>query len=66
MNNDGRKDLQKSLEQQFLEAVESINNAIFDNGCENKSKHGDAMEVKIKHPDLAKKAALILSEMLAK
>ena len=50
--NDGRKDLQKSLEQQFLEAVESINNAIFDNGCENKSKHGDAMEVKIKHPDL--------------
>lgn len=38
--------------QQFLEAVESINNAIFDNGCENKSKHGDAMEVKIKHPDL--------------
>ena len=47
-----RKDLQKSLEQQFLEAVESINNAIFDNGCENKSKHGDAMEVKIKHPDL--------------
>mgnify|MGYP000635801433 FL=1 len=35
--NDGRKDLQKSLEQQFLEAVESINNAIFDNGCENKS-----------------------------
>ena len=45
--NDGRKDLQKSLEQQFLEAVESVNNAIFDNGCENKSKHGDAMEVKI-------------------
>ena len=32
--------------------MESINNAIFDNGCENKSKHGDAMEVKIKHPDL--------------
>ena len=50
--NDGRKDLRKSLEQQFLEAVESINNAIFDNGCKNKSKRGDAMEVKIKHPDL--------------
>ena len=32
--------------------MESINNAIFDNGCENKSKHGDAMEVKIKYPDL--------------
>ena len=50
--NDGRRDLKKSLEQQFLEAVESINNAIFDNGCENKSKNGDAMKVKIKHPDL--------------
>ena len=30
--NDGRKDLQKSLEQQFLEAVEAVNNAVFDNG----------------------------------
>lgn len=50
--NDGRKDLKKSLEQQFLEAVESINEAIFDNGKDNKSKHGDAMELKIMHPDL--------------
>lgn len=50
--NDGRKDLKKSLEQQFLEAVESINEAIFDNGKENKSNYGDAMELKVKHPDL--------------
>lgn len=50
--NDGRKDLRKSLAQQFLEAVESINHAIFDNGKENRSKHGDAMELRIEHPDL--------------
>ena len=46
------KDLKKSLEQQYLEAIESINGAIFDNGKENKSRHGDAMELKIKHPEL--------------
>lgn len=50
--NDGRKDLQKSLEQQFLEAVESINAAIFDNGKENKSKHGDAMDLRAESPDM--------------
>jgi DNA adenine methylase len=50
--NDGRKDLKKSLSQQFLEAVESINHAVFDNGKENRSKHGDAMELRIEHPDL--------------
>lgn len=49
---DGRKDLKKSLEQQFLEAVEVINNAIFDNGKSNKSKHGDAMDLKVEQPDL--------------
>lgn len=50
--NDGRKDLQKSMEQQFLEAVEAVNNAVFDNGQINKSRHGDAMELKSVHPDL--------------
>ncbi|MFT4106301.1 MAG: Dam family site-specific DNA-(adenine-N6)-methyltransferase [Lacrimispora sp.] len=50
--NDGRRDLKKSLEQQFLEAVEMINQAVFDNGKSNKSKHGDAMELKIEQPDL--------------
>ncbi len=50
--NDGRKDLQKTLEQQFLEAVDAINKAVFDNGKSNKSKHGDAMELRAEHPDL--------------
>lgn len=50
--NDGRKDLKKTLEQQFLEAVEAVNKAVFDNGKENKSRHGDAMELRIEHPDL--------------
>ncbi len=50
--NDGRKDLKKSLEQQFLEAVESINEAVFDNGKANISEYGDAMALKVKQPDL--------------
>lgn len=50
--NDGRKDLQKSLKQQFLEAVQAVNNAIFDNGQENRAKHGDAMNLKVGTPDL--------------
>ena len=41
---DGRKDLKKTLEQQFLEAVVAINKAVFDNGKQNRSRHGDAME----------------------
>ena len=50
--NDGRKDLQKTLAQQFLEAVEAINKAVFDNGKPNKSRNGDAMELRIDHADL--------------
>lgn len=50
--NDGRKDLKKSLEQQFLEAVQAVNKAVFDNGKINKAKHGDAMELKAVTPDL--------------
>lgn len=50
--NDGRKDLQKSMEQQFLEAVKVVNSAVFDNGQINKSKHGDAMDLKADCPDL--------------
>lgn len=50
--NDGRKDLKKSLEQQFLEAVQAVNKAVFDNGKTNKAKHGDAMELKAGTPDL--------------
>ena len=46
--NDGRKDLQKTFEEQFLEAVQIINNAVFDNKKRNKSYKMDAMEMKKK------------------
>ena len=49
---DGRKDLQKSLSQQFLEAVEAVNNAVFDNHKVNKSVNGDAMALDVATPDL--------------
>lgn len=49
---DGRKDLKKPLEEQFLDAVEAINKSIFDNGKNNISWHGDAMELKVTNPDL--------------
>jgi DNA adenine methylase len=49
---DGRKDLQKSLSQQFLEAVEAVNNAVFDNHKANKSVNGDAMALTDINPDL--------------
>lgn len=50
--NDGRKDLQKSFEQQFLEAVEAINGAVFDNGKHNRAVNGDAMTLRIEKPGL--------------
>jgi len=40
---DGRKDLTMSLRDQFIEAVQTINDSIFDNGTQNQAKHGDAM-----------------------
>ena len=43
---DGRRDIHLSLREQFLEAVDAINSAVFDNQKENKSRHGDAMELK--------------------
>lgn len=49
---DGRKDLQKSLAEQFLDAVEAVNCAVFDNGKVNHSKHGDAMNLRIEQADL--------------
>lgn len=49
---DGRKDLQKSLAEQFLDAVEAVNSAVFDNGKVNRSKHGDAMDLRVEHADL--------------
>lgn len=49
---DGRKDLKKTLAEQFLEAVEAVNNAVFDNHQPNKSIRGDALLLEANHPDL--------------
>ncbi|MDR2195338.1 MAG: Dam family site-specific DNA-(adenine-N6)-methyltransferase [Gallionellaceae bacterium] len=43
---DGRKDLQLSFSAQFLEAVNAVNGAVFDNGKQNKARHGDAMTLR--------------------
>jgi DNA adenine methylase len=40
---DGRIDLQMTLEEHFMNAVELVNNAVFDNKKNNLSKRGDAM-----------------------
>lgn len=50
--NDGRKDLTMSFRAQFLEAVESVNAAVFDNGKTNKARNGDAMTLKNSKVDL--------------
>lgn len=50
--NDGRRDLSISLEQQFLEAVKAINDAVFDNKKRNRSICGDAMDIHKVSPDL--------------
>lgn len=50
--NDGRKDLQKTFTQQFLEAVEAVNKAVFDNGQINRSQQGDAMDLRVEQADL--------------
>lgn len=42
---DGRRDIHLSLRDQFLEAVEAINAAIFSNDKENKSRQGEALEL---------------------
>ena len=49
---DGRKDLQKSFAEQFLDAAEVVNSAVFDNGKVNRSKHGDAMDLQVEQADL--------------
>lgn len=38
---DGRKDLNQSLEEHFIDNVKLFNNAVFDNGRKNFSYHGD-------------------------
>ncbi|MHB1605273.1 MAG: Dam family site-specific DNA-(adenine-N6)-methyltransferase [Leptospirales bacterium] len=40
---DGRKDLLMPFGEQFLDAVVSVNAAVFDNGKKNRARHGDAM-----------------------
>jgi DNA adenine methylase len=49
---DGRKDLKMPLSEQFIEAVEAVNNAVFDNHQQNISVRGDALQLRIEHPDL--------------
>ena len=49
---DGRKDLTMSFRAQFLEAVETVNAAVFDNGKSNKARNGDAMTLKNSKVDL--------------
>lgn len=44
--NDGRKDLQKTFHDHFVDAVEVINNAVFDNGTICKSYNMDSMDLK--------------------
>lgn len=43
---DGRKDLQTPLSQHFIDAVVSINKAVFDNGKKNEARNSDAMNLK--------------------
>lgn len=44
---DGRKDLAMSFQDQFLEAVDAINGAVFDNGRIHKAFHCDAMSADV-------------------
>ena len=49
---DGRLDLRKTINEHFIDAVDVINNAVFDNGKRNKSRFGDAMTYRGEKPDL--------------
>lgn len=42
---DGRKDLAIGFREHFLDAVQLVNGAVFDNGQQNRARHGDAMTV---------------------
>ena len=48
---DGRADLKKSLKGHIIDAIQIINDAVFDNGNINKAKRSDAMAIRNK-PDL--------------
>jgi len=44
---DGRKDLQKSLEQHFIESINLFNNAVFDNEKSNKAHNNEIEKIKV-------------------
>lgn len=45
---DGRKDLNKTIKEHFIEAAQTFNNAVFDNGQENVSLRKNAFEISAK------------------
>ena len=45
---DGRADLRMSMEEQIRNAAALINAAVFDNGQQNRARHGDAMTTRFK------------------
>jgi len=49
---DGRADLRKTLKQQFIEAAQAWNNAIFDNGQPNRAFNEDVFELEAGQHDL--------------
>lgn len=49
---DGRSDLRKNIQQQFTEAAEVLNRAVFSNGKNNLAFNEDALELKIPEVDL--------------
>lgn len=49
---DGRKDLQMSMEEQFLDAITLFNNAVFSNGLRNKAYCLDVFDIPRKGIDL--------------
>jgi DNA adenine methylase len=45
--NDGRKDLQLSLKQHFIENIEAFNHAVFSNGFKNRAYNTDTLQLKV-------------------
>lgn len=49
---DGRRDLRISLEDHFLEQIETFNCVVFDNGRDNRAKQADVFEIRPRGLDL--------------
>lgn len=49
---DGRRDLQLSIREHFLEQVDCYNHAVFSNGCRNSASHGSVFELSRQNVDL--------------